>query len=181
MGRMVSPGAINSEFNQDHISQGLIRSAAKRVSNNPDEFEQNLTQLLVIMPFLQARLARIKPELLAGLASDVETTASRILSLKVDLIPGADVESILHQRPSLLLNPEWSKIGACLSGLQTHYSDKDIAAMVSKEPLLLVEDVEKILRELERFVPAPIDLSAALRANPELASQVIGLRDLSLW
>lgn len=57
----------------------------------------HLQRLLVIMPFLQARLVRMKPALVAALAEDVERSAERMIWLR-EALPGADIESILSQR-----------------------------------------------------------------------------------
>lgn len=149
MGRMVQegqPGAFSSDF----IQQGLIRSAAARASNlDLEDFEARLADLLVIMPFLHSRLVRMNPELIAGLAKDITKTANRIIELKL-MIPGANMEAVCSQRPSLLLDVEWPKVPVALEKLSEHYNAEDIASMVSQEPLLLVEDVNKILKELER-------------------------------
>ena len=69
---------------------------------------------------------------------------------------------------------------ACMESLRRHYDDASIVEMVTKEPLLLVEDVDTVLGELERLAPHS-DRLDALRANPALASQVANLRGLSMW
>lgn len=67
--------------------------------------------------------------------------------------------------------------------LQAHYTDAELARMVTAEPLLLVEDVDAILAELERLAGSGSGDSAqrALLADPSLAAQVAGLSNLSLW
>ena len=148
-GRMMQENQAGM-LDDDYIQQGLIRSAAARAANlDIDEFEANLTNLLVIMPFLQARLTLMKPELLADLAKDVTKTATRMIELRT-MIPGGNVESVCSQRPSLLLDAEWKKVPIALEKLAEHYDEQAIAKMVTAEPLLLVEDVNKILKELER-------------------------------
>lgn len=185
MGRVMKEDSIRPLMNQDSIQQGLIRSAAARASNlELEDFESRLADLLIIMPFLQPRLVRMKPALLAALATDVVKTAERVIQLKNMLDDGANIESILSQRPSLVLNEDWPKIPLALASLRKYYDDVAIAEMASAEPILLVENVDSILRELERLVPSSVqmlDSPAMLRSNPNLASQVKGLRDLSLW
>jgi hypothetical protein len=151
LGRVVKEDSIRPLMNQDSIQQGLIRSAAARASNlELEDFESRLTDLLVIMPFLQPRLVRMKPALLAALAADVVKTAERVITLKDMLNDGANIESILSQRPSLLLDEDWPKIPLALASLRKFYDDVVIADMASAEPILLVENVDSILRELER-------------------------------
>jgi hypothetical protein len=151
MGRVIKEDAIRPLMNQDSIQQGLIRSAAAQASNlELEDFETRLADLLIIMPFLQARLVRMKPALLAALATDVVKTAERVIQLKNMLDPGANIESILSQRPSLVLDEDWPKIPLALETLRKYYDDVAIAEMASAEPILLVENVDSILRELER-------------------------------
>lgn len=173
MGRMIQEGQPGLLSN-DYIQQGLIRSAAARASNlNLEDFEARLTDLLVIMPFLQSRLVRMKPELLASLASDVSKTANRIIELKM-MIPGVNMEAVCSQRPSLLLDVEWSKVPVALEKLAQHYDDDVIASMVSEEPLLLVEDVNKILLELERLTgAAPSGVKRILLKQPSVVHSVV--------
>ena len=81
-------------------------SAAARASGLPyEDFEARLQRLLTLLPFLQPRIPRMQPRLLAALAADPEGLASRLIQLKV-LLPAADVGAIVTQRPSLLLLPE---------------------------------------------------------------------------
>ena len=53
-------------------------------------------------------------------------------------------------RPSLLLGSELAGVPEAVARLRAHYTDTELARMVSAEPLLLVEDVDAILAELER-------------------------------
>jgi len=151
MGRVMKEDSIRPLMNQDSIQQGLIRSAAARASNiELEDFESRLADLLVIMPFLQPRLVRMKPALLAALATDVVKTAERVIQFKNMLDERANIESILSQRPSLVLDEDWPKIPLALASLRKFYDDVTIADMASAEPILLVENVDSILRELER-------------------------------
>jgi hypothetical protein len=151
MGRVISEDKIRPLMNQDSIQQGLIRSAAAQASNlEIEDFETRLADLLIVMPFLQPRLVRMKPALLAGLAADVGKTAERMVTLKNMLDEGANIESILSQRPSLVLDEDWPKIPLALDSLKKYYDDVAIAEMATAEPILLVENVDGVLRELER-------------------------------
>jgi hypothetical protein len=150
MGRMIQEDTIRPLMSQDSIQQGLIRSAAAQASNlELEDFKTRLADLLIIMPFLQQRLVRMKPALLAALATDVAKTAERMINLK-NMLDGANIESILSQRPSLVLDEDWPKIPLALTSLRKYYDDVAIAEMASQEPILLVENVDSILRELER-------------------------------
>ena len=150
MGRVITEDQIRPLMNQESIQQGIIRSAAAQASGlELEEFETRLESLLTVMPFLQARLVRMKPALLAALAADVEKTATRIVQLQ-NILSGGNMESILSQRPSLVLDEEWVKIPAALESLKKHYNDEHIAQMASKEPILLIENVDTILKDLER-------------------------------
>ena len=112
------------------------------------EFEAELTELFIIMPFLHPRLSRIRREVLAHLAYDVNKTASRLIELKT-MIPKANIESICSRRPSTLLDRDWEKVPSAVESLALYYDETTIARMVTAEPALLVEDVNKILKELE--------------------------------
>lgn len=50
------------------------------------------------------------------------------------------------------MDEEFAVVPDGLRSLRQHYEDATIAEMVSKEPLLLIEDLENVLRELERQV-----------------------------
>ena len=53
-------------------------------------------------------------------------------------------------RPSLLVEPEFDHIPDGIAGLRRHFSEKDVVAVVSKEPTLMLERIDTVLRELER-------------------------------
>lgn len=89
--------------------------------------------------------------MLAALVNDVDSVSSRVIELKI-LLPDSNVESIVSQRPSILLDNEWNLIEGNLNKLRKHYKEEDISRMVAVEPVLLVEDIEEILKELSRFV-----------------------------
>lgn len=56
-----------------------------------------------------------------------------------------------RRRPSLLLDPEWPGVPAAAARLQACYPDPaDVARLVAAEPLLLAEDLDRVLAELER-------------------------------
>ena len=151
MGRVVQVDQLGSAMSQDHVQQGLLRSAAARASNQSlEEFEQNLAELLILLPFLQKKLVVLHPVLLGQLVKDVPKTAAQIIALHQMLPEGSNIESILSQRPALLLEDEFVKIPKCLESLRDHYDDEAIREIASSEPLLLVEDVNTVLRELER-------------------------------
>lgn len=101
------------------------------------------------MPFLQDRLLRMSPKLLAALAADPALIAARLVELRA-LLPGADVAAVAGGRPSLLLPPEWERVPAAAAALADRYSEEEVARLVVAEPLLLAEDVEAILAELQR-------------------------------
>ncbi|WIA44192.1 hypothetical protein OEZ86_010515 [Tetradesmus obliquus] len=52
--------------------------------------------------------------------------------------------------------------------------------LVSRQPLLLVRDVDCLLDELERLLPA-MDVLPALVADPDLVTSVMCNRNLSMW
>ena len=109
-----------------------------------------LQRLLTLMPFLQRRLLRIQPKLLAALAADPDLIAARLIQLKT-LLPAADVAAVAGQRPSLLLDAEWQRVPVAVSQLLARYSEEEAAFLASREPLLLAEDVEAVLAELARY------------------------------
>ncbi|KAL4431202.1 hypothetical protein ABPG75_006458 [Micractinium tetrahymenae] len=179
MGRMVSEQRIALQFDRQ-LNQGLVRSAAARASGlEYEEFDERLQRLLTLMPFLQDRLLRMSPKLLAALAADPSLVAARLIELK-SLLPAAAVAAVAGGRPSLLLSPEWERLPAAAAALARRYSEEEVALLVAAEPLLLAEDVEAILAELQRLLPVE-QPAAALLAQPNLASSVSRLSHLSLW
>ena len=106
-------------------------------------------RLLAVAPFLQQRLIRMRPKLIAALAADPERVAARLIALRA-LLPGADVAAVAGGRPSLLLDPEWGGVEARAAGLAAVYSEAEVARLVAAEPLLLAEDLEAVLAELQR-------------------------------
>lgn len=106
-------------------------------------------RLLTLMPFLQDRLLRMSPKLLAALAADPGLIAARLVELRA-LLPAADVAAVAGGRPSLLLPPEWERVPAAAAALARRYSEPEVARLVAAEPLLLAEDVEAVLAELQR-------------------------------
>jgi hypothetical protein len=184
--KLVSPWVLMGRGHQeaslpfDEAAQQAMNlaAAALKAGTEVEEFSAKVDGLLAVAPFLRGRLPRMRPSLLVALASDVQRFAVRLVCLK-DLIPGADVAAIVSMRPSLLLDGEFERIPAALEGLKRYFDEEDVARMTSLEPLLLVEDIEAVLKELERLVPG--DEFNALRNAPQIASQVCGLRGLSLW
>ena len=117
-----------------------------RVNVHPDEFEQKLIRLLAIMPFLYRHLddgydSYYFPSLVT---QDLETTASRVISLK-DNLPGVDVPRILQKRPSLLLDQEWRKIDARASWFRQRYGDENAADIVTFVPSLLIKTENMVI------------------------------------
>ena len=111
-----------------------------------------------------------------------------MLQLRALLPTQADAAAVLSARPSLLLDGEWERLPAGLDALLRRFSEGDVARLVHAEPSLLLEDVDGVLRELQRLVPAasggadPLAAAAAiLAANPSLATSCLRLRDLSIW
>lgn len=188
MGRVVREDALAALVDQ-HVGRGLVNAAAARHAGlAPEDFEPRVQAVLVLMPFLAPKLPRLRPELLAGLAADIERTATRLLQLRALLPTQADAAAVLSARPSLLLDGEWERLPAGLDALLRRFSEGDVARLVHAEPSLLLEDVDGVLRELQRLVPAasggadPLAAAAAiLAANPSLATSCLRLRDLSIW
>lgn len=110
-----------------------------------------LQRLFTLMPFLQARMLRMQPKLLAALAAQPQVVAARMIELR-GLLPGASVEAVLSQRPSLLLEGEWERVAGGVVALQARYSESEVARLATAEPLLLVADLEEVLQELGRWV-----------------------------
>lgn len=106
-------------------------------------------RLLVACPFLQQRIVRMRPKLLAALAADPDLVATRLVEL-CGLLPGADVAGIACARPSLLLDPEWGGVPAAVAALARHYDPREVAHLASQQPLLLAESVDDVLAELQR-------------------------------
>lgn len=46
--------------------------------------------------------------------------------------------------------PEFGKIQGGVLGLLQHFTEEETAQMVATEPCLLLEDIDKVLRELGR-------------------------------
>lgn len=109
-----------------------------------------MQRLLYLMPFLQPRLLRIQPKLLAALAADPDLIAARLIELKA-LLPAADVAAVAGQRPSLLLAGEWERVPGAVRQLLALYSEEEAARLATAEPVLLADDVEEVLAELGRW------------------------------
>lgn len=101
------------------------------------------------MPFLQDRLPRMRPKLLAALAADPDRVAARLIQLR-SLLPAADVAAVAAVRPSLLLDGEWEGVAERAAALGRHYSEAEVARIVQAEPLLLAEELQGVLEELQR-------------------------------
>jgi hypothetical protein len=91
----------------------------------------------------------MNPALLGALAADVDVVAQRLITLRT-LLPGADLGSIVSQRPGLLLEGEWGRVAGAVGALRGLYGEAGMCEMVTEEPLLLVEDVEGVLEEVAR-------------------------------
>ena len=59
---------------------------------------------------------------------------------------------MLEDSSLILIDNEYNLIAKNLQGLRKHYKEEDISRMVAVEPVLLVEDIEEILKELSRCV-----------------------------
>ena len=209
MGRVVHEERVASLVD-DHLREGLVGAASARLAGlEPGEFEARvevsgscmscpgpltlhlpgsggtdctslvLQRLLALLPCLTPRISRLRPELLAGLVTDIGRAAARLIELR-GLLPGADVAAVLGQRPLLLLDGEWEQIPAGVAGLRRHFSEEQVARMVAQEPLLLLEDIDQVLRDLQRLLPGQ-DAAAALATQPGLATRVLRLDGLSIW
>ncbi|PRW58273.1 ER lumen retaining receptor isoform B [Chlorella sorokiniana] len=171
MGRVVSEQRVALQFDTQ-LNQGLVRSAAARESGlDYDEFEARLQRLFTLVPFLQERMLRMQPKLLAALAAEPEQLAQRLVELKT-LLPQADVAAIVAQRPSLLLDGEWERVPAGVAALAACYSEEEAGRLASAEPLLLVEDLEHVLQELGRLMGGSGDAAAMLLRDPSMVYSV---------
>eukprot|EP00887_Chlorella_sp_A99_P005790 scaffold1.g5790.t1 len=104
---------VHSLMADAHLQRGLALTAAAAAAGlQLEEVELGIQRLLVLMPFLERGLLRLPPRVLGGLAADPERAGRRLIALRAELPPTADVAALLSQRPSLLLEPDWPSVGA---------------------------------------------------------------------
>lgn len=82
----------------DSEAARLVTIAATTASALPAEtFASNLQDLLLLVPGFEARLQRIRPQLLAALVCDTGRVADGLVRLK-ELFPTADVAKLVCRR-----------------------------------------------------------------------------------
>ncbi|GFR45413.1 hypothetical protein Agub_g6791 [Astrephomene gubernaculifera] len=150
MGRMVSPDRIQLSEEQ---RIALIASAAAQLSGaDPAAFTEQVQELLLLLPSLRPRLASLQPALLAELAGNTAAVAGKMVQLR-EWFPSADLCALLGRHPGLLTEAGgWGGVREAHRKLHTMFPEGGVDEMVTRQPLLLVEDVDWVVGELERLL-----------------------------
>ncbi|GAB4820354.1 hypothetical protein N2152v2_007400 [Parachlorella kessleri] len=132
----------------------LVRIVASYELNlDVQEVEYRLHLLSTILPGLEARVAYIKPSILAGLLGDPAVVLDRLLKLK-DLLPEADVGKIAVGQPQLLLQ-DTAAVTAELAKVRQLLPVPGLDKAIEDNPGLLdAEAVSEVLEELRRLMPS---------------------------
>ncbi|GIL50541.1 hypothetical protein Vafri_6714 [Volvox africanus] len=181
MGRMVPADSIALTTDQKQV---LITSAAARLSGlDTDAFDAQLQELLLLLPDMRSRLLSLKPSILVELCEDTRAVAYKLIQLR-EMFPDANVSIIIAKRPTLLTAAEWPGVEGAHRKLREMFPEGGLGQMVTQQPLLLVEEVDQLVEELGRLMPASssgCSPQQLIRSNPDLILMVASNRGLSLW
>eukprot|EP00877_Chromochloris_zofingiensis_P011212 jgi/Chrzof1/6344/Cz18g05030.t1 len=149
MGRMVSPSSI--PLSQERLQSLYVTIAARQNGMTLPQFQQQLQELMTLLPGMAPRLLTLKPSLMAALCADTSAVADKLVQLKL-MFPAADLTRMLIKRPMLLLDSEFEAVAEARRKLHAMFPEGGVDELVTQQPLLLVQDVEDIIGELERLV-----------------------------
>jgi hypothetical protein len=180
----------NLVWNDDLKLRLIKRVAAKTLNVAEDELERRLAMLAPLLPrSLAPLLARASADTCVRLAENASVVAARLLRLKA-LFPKADVEAMVSERLSLLLDDDLDDVAAARELLESRVmlgpTRVCVDRFVEAFPVVLsargveferaVEDAFRLLPALQRFArgsPEAADaLAQLLRQDPD---KVIGM------
>ncbi|CAG9461307.1 unnamed protein product [Pedinophyceae sp. YPF-701] len=180
MGRVVRP---ETAFSATDMRTRMIQSTlCQRLGMTPGELDAAMSELLALLPSLDRAVATMRPDMLAGLIADRSALPGKMVTLRV-MLPTANIEKIVAQRPMLLLEPQWGALPERHASLLELFPEANVDAMVERSPLLLEEDVDDIVNELTRLGQAT-DYANGLRLlehQPDMVTLVMNNRRLSMW
>lgn len=173
----------NLVWNDDLKLRLIKRVAAQKLGLGDDELENRLAQLTPLLPrSLGPLLARASADTCVRLASSASLVASRLLRLKA-LFPKADVEEMVAQRLSLLLDEDLDDVAAARHCLDSRVlvgpSRVCVDRFVESFPVVLSargSEFERAVEDAFRLLPAlqPYEAKGGQR-DPEGAAALAAL------
>ncbi|GLC45449.1 hypothetical protein PLESTB_000617100 [Pleodorina starrii] len=178
-GRPAAPWQVGWQMNErnmywnDDLKVRLIkRIASDELGISDSEMDERLQELGTLLPGLQARLAKAPPKLVARLAANTGEVAQRLLRLKI-AFPQANLTHMVNNRLGLLLDDDLGEVEAAAGRLRELLPGINVDRFVEMFPLVLdVECFEMALEDARRIMPG-IDVTAMLRANPDMILSLV--------
>jgi hypothetical protein len=154
----------------DSAARRLLKLYLGRELAQPMEWvDERLAEIVVLLPNLEAKLARgsVKADMVLQLVRDTTAAAARLVALKEALGAGVDAAAVAAAHPWMLLDAtaELPRLRLQMEAWSAALPKTDVAELVGREPMLLLCDVAAVLEELRRLLPGQ-DVEAVLRSDP---------------
>eukprot|EP00775_Hariotina_reticulata_P008155 gene8155-8348_t len=178
--------------------QELVTLLPDLSSMLPALHPRTLANLAADTPGVAQKLIRLRLLFpVADLAQMISRRPTLLLEEEFQQIEPARVKLLLRLAPNpgspadaaAVASPPANVLGTRMTAPSTSASSTTSAdagraslldGLVSRQPLLLVENVDQLLDELERLLPA-VDVMSAVLHDPDIIVQVMSNRKLSLW
>ncbi|GAB4822584.1 hypothetical protein N2152v2_009630 [Parachlorella kessleri] len=149
---------------------------AQELKQTVEWVDARLLELSILLPDLLPKLDRLQAKLVLQLVRDTPAVAAKLVHFR-ELLPELDLSRLLAQYPRLLLDLDADALQRQLVTLRVALPGVKVELLVQREPLLLTADIQRVLEELQRLLPAGQDPIKVLVADPSsvLDMQMAGL------
>ncbi|KAI8473756.1 MAG: hypothetical protein J3K34DRAFT_164915 [Monoraphidium minutum] len=150
-----------TEWTEANQARLVALTAAQELGLPFPAMEARLDALAGLLPDVGARIAGLRPALVAPLVRDLEQLPGRLIALR-ELLPGANISALVAGAPQILLKRE-DELRAAVAGLKAllDLDDRQASWLVGETWLFLeLECVEEVMDNLGRLIPGrpPRDL-----------------------
>lgn len=148
-----------------HMIKGF---AAKELGISEELMDRRLHELALLLPDLPAKVAVMKPKVVAALAADTHSLALKLVALKT-IFPAANVATMVVKQPAILTQRTQQQLQDAANRLRELLPDFDIDWLVEQHPNITMEPdgFAETLQEAKRMQPK-LNVAKALRTNPSM-------------
>lgn len=150
------------EWEESAQIQLLKMYVAEKSGRDVDWVHDRLTELVVLLPDIIAKLNVVKADLLLQLL-DTDMVAQRLIALEA-VLPGVDLSRLTARYPAILLEHTAAHVKSKLASLREALPQgMRVELLVEKEPVLLDVEIGAVLQEIRRLLPGEDPAKVLLR------------------
>eukprot|EP00884_Botryococcus_braunii_P012187 jgi/Botrbrau1/2096/Bobra.0093s0004.1 len=158
----------------DSATRQLMKTwVQRRLGETTQGMDVRMSTLGAILPDLVGKMERMKADTLLAFLQDLNGVTIKVIRLR-EMFRTINVSQLVAKMPALVLNYDPCFLSTKFDSLRRFVgSDEEAERLIQIEPMLLLADMEAVLNDVERLIPAGVDgrREAAMRyllANPRL-------------